>query len=568
MADVTRTASRPRRWLLIWYGLAIVLAVSTYLYGLDSHHIPKNGDEFPYEQITRMTAASGHWLPLQSELQDFRNTKPPLLFWQGIASTNWGENWTLWRLRWPNVSYTILTAAMVFVLGWRLSDQLETGLVALLTFLAFFSTYRYGRPFLTDGPSVFWLFLPLFALLSWLPVAESRVVAPMLLGIATGVGLLYKSFALLVPVGLCLSWWYLRQRGYRVATFLARDAGKLAILGIVALAMFSLWFVLDPDPRAIVQKFVFEENAGKFNAPGGYLRNFFWGSSSVWRLVVSYPLNAGVLAFPVVALFLLAFKRRTQLSDGETLLWMWVITLFVVFSLPSQRDERYLLPAMPALAVLCALNWDRINGRAFTASLIATGVIALVLTYLALRLEQGVPAGRLYPLGFWALVTATLTLVVVALLAPRLSRPCVNVAILLTMTSFAAFLRPFDGGAGVYSADARELTKGRTVWVPINFAAREEGHRFLLPGADVRGYPLDTSLTVADLASRYPLFAIRLPMDAADVTDGHVLGQRLDIGTRHTREQIIDMLRGNVFQHLFVKEVLVEALPTGAGPGQ
>ena len=47
---------------------------------------------------------------------------------------------------------------------------------------------------------------------------------------------------------------------------------------------------------------------------------------------------------------------------------MWVITFFVVFSLPSQRDERYLLPAMPALAVLCALNWERISGRAFTAS--------------------------------------------------------------------------------------------------------------------------------------------------------------------------------------------------------
>ena len=76
---------------------------------------------------------------------------------------------------------------------------------------------------------------------------------------------------------------------------------------------------------------------------------------------------------------------------------MWVITFFVVFSLPSQRDERYLLPAMPALAVLCALNWERISRRAFTASLVATGVAALLLAYLSLRLEQGVPGDRLYP---------------------------------------------------------------------------------------------------------------------------------------------------------------------------
>ncbi|HVQ16009.1 MAG TPA: hypothetical protein VMS40_20555, partial [Vicinamibacterales bacterium] len=66
MADVT--ATRSARGLLMLYGLAIILALFTYFYSLDSQHIPKNGDEYPYEHITRMTAASGHWLPLQSEL--------------------------------------------------------------------------------------------------------------------------------------------------------------------------------------------------------------------------------------------------------------------------------------------------------------------------------------------------------------------------------------------------------------------------------------------------------------------------------------------------------------------
>ena len=63
----------------------------TYFYGLGSDHIPKNGDEFPYAHITRITASSGHLLPLQSRVESLRNTKPPLLFWQGIASTDWGR---------------------------------------------------------------------------------------------------------------------------------------------------------------------------------------------------------------------------------------------------------------------------------------------------------------------------------------------------------------------------------------------------------------------------------------------------------------------------------------------
>ena len=84
---------------LAWYGIVTVLAVFTYFYGLDSQHIPNNGDEYPYEHITRLTANSGHLLPLQSQLNDMRNTKPPMLSWQGIASTDWGQNWTLWNLR-------------------------------------------------------------------------------------------------------------------------------------------------------------------------------------------------------------------------------------------------------------------------------------------------------------------------------------------------------------------------------------------------------------------------------------------------------------------------------------
>jgi hypothetical protein len=294
--------------------------------------------------------------------------------------------------------------------------------------------------------------------------------------------------------------------------------------------------------------------------------------------MVAYPVNAGLLMFPVVALFVDAFRRRAELlnvrlttsaqatavkkpdttADAEILLWMWVISLFVVFSLPSQRDERYLLPAMPALAVLCALNWQRINQRVFMASTVATGVAVVLLAYLSIRLEQAVPGARFFPVAYWALLAATAMVVAASLVRTGLARSCVNVAILLALASFAGFLRPFDGASGTYAAEIQHLAKGRTVWVPVNFAAREEAHRFLLPGADVRGYVDQPSTPLGDLAP-HSLVAIRVPIGSADAVADRVLGQRLDIATRHTPDQIVDMLRGNVFQHLFVREVLVEA---------
>ena len=71
--------------------LILLLGVFTYLYGLDSRFAPKNGDEYPYMHIVRITANTGDWLPLQSEMQGLKNTKPPLIFWQGLVTTQWAN---------------------------------------------------------------------------------------------------------------------------------------------------------------------------------------------------------------------------------------------------------------------------------------------------------------------------------------------------------------------------------------------------------------------------------------------------------------------------------------------
>jgi 4-amino-4-deoxy-L-arabinose transferase-like glycosyltransferase len=559
---------------LAWYALACLLAVFTYFYGLDSQHIPKNGDEYPYEHIVRLTAGSGKLLPLQSQLDNMRNTKPPLLFWQGIASTGWGKNWTLWNLRYPSVIYTLLTAAMLLLLGRKLTGRLETGFVAALTFLAFFITYRFGRPFLTNPPEVFWIFLPFFVLLYWRQAYTSRWLIPLLLGISIGIGFLYKSFALGLPVTLGLAGWYLHQRQYRVAEFLKQDALKVVIAVSVAVAMFAMWFVLDPNPQAVWREFVVGENVGKFDPHGpsnlygsGYLEKLLWGGSSIWSYALAFLTNPGLLTFPVVALFFVAYQRRSQLSNEEKLLWIWIAVMFLSFSLPSQRSGRYLLAAMPAVALLCALNWQQISRKAFIASLLLAGAVVAGIAYLAVRLQAEMPDAPLYPLTFWLLIAGAGILTLLAIVVPSLTRPGVNVVALLVLLCLAAFLRPFDGALGNYSAEARHYASGKDVWVPCNFRAMDEGHRFILPGAEIHGYSEDQNLPVSELAARYPLFAVRLALNDSTQNGGcaacKIIGQRLDIRGRQSSAELKEMfLEGRVFQHLFVREILMES-PAG-----
>lgn len=548
---------------LLWYVLASLLAVATYFYALDSQYIPKNGDEYPYEHITRLTAASGHWLPLQSELDHMRNTKPPLLFWQGIASTYGGQAWTLWNLRYPSVIYTLLTALLVFLLARKLAAQgrpdpgigvTEVGFTAALAYLAFFSTYRFGRPFLVNPAETFWFFLPFFALLYWQTQAFVSRWLPVPFGLALGIGLLYKSFALLAPLGVVLAWWYLARRDYRWGRFLRDDLWKVALAGVVALGVFALWFVFDPDPQSVWHEFVVGENAGKFGAHDGYLKTLLWGGSSVWAMLLGYPMNAGLLAFPVLALAFVAWRERHKLGAGERLLWIWMLVLFVVFCVPSQRSARYLLDAMPGLAVICALHWQRIPRGFFLASLGFAAAVLGLLGFLAQRLQAEV--GGLYGPMFWALLAVGGATVLAGLLVSRYTRITLSVAALLVMLSLAAFTRPFDGPQGRFDQSALQQVQGKDVWVPCNFRAVDEGYRFLLPGANVHGYYAEPRPALPELSSRYGYFITALPLGetCADCT---ALGQRLVIRGRHDTDEIRRMLHGEVYAHLFEREWLV-----------
>ena len=183
---MTRAEPMPKRLPAhyLWLALALVVALG-YLFGLGGDDIPRNGDELVYVHIARLTAASGDWLPLVSALDSMRNTKPPLLFWQAMVAGGWGEHWTLLRLRLPSIAYTWAIALMVGLLTWKIVRDkivvtnasaptatveesrhraISAGAIAAIIYLSFFTTFRYGRPYVTSAPETFWLFGIFFAL--------------------------------------------------------------------------------------------------------------------------------------------------------------------------------------------------------------------------------------------------------------------------------------------------------------------------------------------------------------------------------------------------------------------
>ncbi|MDH4217011.1 MAG: glycosyl transferase family 39, partial [Gallionella sp.] len=346
--------------------------------------------------------------------------------------------------------------------------------------------------------------------------------------------------------------------------FLKRDALKVAIAITVAVALFALWFALDPEPQAIWKEFIVGENVGKFDPHGpSYLANLFLGESSIWNYTLAFLTNPGLLTFPVLAMFFVMYRRRYQLSDEEQLLLIWIAAMFLSFCLPNQRSGRYLLAAMPAVALLCALNWQQIGRKVFIATLLLAGAVFAGIIYLAIRLQAESP---IYSSAVWLFAAGVALLLVFAIVLPGFTRPAVNVVALLVLLCFAVFVRPFDGDLGNFSAEAQRYASGKKVWVPCNFRAKGEGHRFILPGAEIHGYNESMNLTAAELAGRYPLFTYRLALGAEEQNGGcaqcRIIGQRLDIRGRIPESELKQMLlEGDIFQKLFIKEVLLEAPP-------
>lgn len=542
---------------LIWWWAVAALGIFAYLYSLGGMYIPATGDEGPYLQITRLTAATGHWLPLQPA-EGLGITKPPLLFWQGLVASNWGQDWELWRLRLPIVGYTFLTALMVFLFTRRISGDTESAAIAGVAFLAFTSVFHHGRPFITNLPEVFFLSLTYFLLLLYRTRSFSRSYAFWIgLGVLVGLAAWVRSIFLLAPVGLAFCIYLLWQRQWRMLEFLKHDATRLAVFTLTVLAVFGLWFVIDPNPEAIFREFLLGENVSKLKTEG-YWKNFFSGPYPVFPVWFGIFRNAGFLALPLFYVFIASLRRWRQLRHEEYAMWIWVLAFIIVFTVPAQRQDSYVMAAMPAIAVILGLHWREIPRGWFRLFVLPLLAIMLVLAYLMTSIGQQVLPANSY--SYWHYLTpfAGIALALLSLVyskwAPRLFISLIFFAFL----SLASVVSPFEGPLGRFDAQAINAVQGKTVYVPSNFRAQYERYRFLLPGAEIRSYDYGDDASRDRLLAEGALVVTDFPPQAGNFGAYQVLGKRLTVRNRMPQEDVALVLRERHMDLLFRQELLLQ----------
>jgi hypothetical protein len=262
----------------------------------------------------------------------------------------------------------------------------------------------------------------------------------------------------------------------------------------LAVGIFALWFVLDPDPVSVWQEFVVAENAGKMSNTQGYWHAAMFGVYPMWTQLLAYPVNAGLLFFTVLGLVWVAlkvtFKRQTyaQLSPALRVLLAWVVVWLVVFTLPSQRSERYLIPAMPAIAIAMALAWEKIAKVWFWITLVIA-VPALVMLVRVAWVMGELQIASHFDVTI-TLIAACLGLVWASagFFINRWTKTASLVAVLAIYAAFGLMVQPLSTRDAGYSPAVLAKLQGKRVAVPNGFTGQFERFHFILPGATITPY--------------------------------------------------------------------------------
>lgn len=288
-----------------------------------------------------------------------RLRKPPgvvwvnLLAWTGLrpGEAEAGPHDLLYRARLASVAMGLLLVGGVYGVGRQLGDR-RTAVVAALAAGTMLFTQKQARYASYDIYMAAWLAVAMGAapLRSLFHVCESRPMRPVLVrwmiaGAALGAAWMCKG-----PLALAVFAVAVLAVAGAAGGLRQRCPWKHAIAGLLLAAAVAA-FVAAPwyawaQARHDLAEAILREAAHvsqRYSPPWFYLGLlglvFPW---TVWLV--------GGLFLPWMRLR--GARRRQALAA-----WWWFVALFVLFTLPSARQQRYILPIVPAAAVLIAQLW-------------------------------------------------------------------------------------------------------------------------------------------------------------------------------------------------------------------
>ena len=329
--------------------LLAVIALAIHLGGFPL----LDADEGRNAEVAREMAATNDYV--MPRLNGLPYLDKPIVYFAAEAAAMEVLGPTEVAARLPAYLFTIATAALLFWYARRLWGE-EAGCVAAIVFLAMPLTIAFARTVIFDSALMFFTTVALVAF--HFAVEEGNARWSILAWASMGLAMITKGPVTFILVLFVAIPYAFTRRSVRLL---------FPILGLVAFVLVIapwVWGVSQVVPE-FLQYILVTETAARMATKE------LQRTGPPWYFVPY--LIAGALPWSLVAIFSWKSLRRRELLY----LALWIGIPFVFFSLSQSKRPQYILPLLPALALMIARIWDEARTKAAAILFAVFGVILL-----------------------------------------------------------------------------------------------------------------------------------------------------------------------------------------------
>lgn len=331
---------------LIWAALIACLAALTLIPGQSGLPITDR-DEARYVTASKQMLETGDFINPQN-LDKPRWKKPAGIYWLqslGASATGQGAEAPNWAYRLPSSLGILLAGLLTMWAVAPVAGASAAGIAGIIVVTSFLTVFE-GHIAKTDAALLAAITLTQGALIRCLrtPAAARFGRYHALFWAALSLGVLIKGPIILIVTGGTLLWLTIAKRSLAPLRSLKLWPG-LALFALLTAPWFiAIGIVTDGGFYA---ESVGKDLAGKVgnaaeghSGPPGYYLGLMW--VTLWPWAVLLPLAAG-------------WAWRSRREEALILAAAWVIPMWLVFEIVSTKLPHYILPALPALAMISAM---------------------------------------------------------------------------------------------------------------------------------------------------------------------------------------------------------------------
>ncbi|MCX6632113.1 MAG: glycosyltransferase family 39 protein [Candidatus Solibacter sp.] len=308
-------------------------------------------DEALYAHSAIAMARDGDWLTPRF-MGRYALYKPPLLVWTAAVSSRLLGVSRL-SLRLPIAIFSALSLGLLFLWGGELAGW-QAGAVAGALLLSNHMWHTLAGLCMTDG-LLLAFYIAAFYALFWDPWLESRAALFGFSG-AVAAAILTKGIAGTLPLAVLGLYWLAARRQER-PTFL-----RVCLAAALALVFAAPWFIYQftVHPQWFWTEHIAVEILGFGAGAPPQTSHENQAVFYLMRLAITDPLLLAAAAVAIPA-FLLDLRRRTA---APVLLAAWIAVMLAAALGWQYRNAAYLLPLVPAMALLAAV-WGPFRTRRY-----------------------------------------------------------------------------------------------------------------------------------------------------------------------------------------------------------